>query len=206
MSASSPISALDQLLAQARFGDPAAVEQLLAEYRPYLHLLAEQQIRHRFAGRVDASDVVQEACLRVGQAFPEFGGNSEAELLAWLRRILASSLTEEAHRQCATRRQAVRLEIELADALDQSSQFLAARLASPGNSPSQSTCRREQLVLLSQALSHLPEDYRQVLVLRHLEGLSFPDVAQHMGRSLDSVKHLWVRALARIRCSFGGLP
>ncbi len=59
--------------------------------------------------------------------------------------------------------------------------------------------RRERALLLAEALAILPEDYREVIVLRHLEGLGFADVALRMGRTEDSVKNLWVRALARLR-------
>jgi RNA polymerase sigma-70 factor (ECF subfamily) len=50
----------------------------------------------------------------------------------------------------------------------------------------------------------LPADYGEVIVLHHLEGLTFPEVARRMGRSLDSVKKLWVRSLARLRDTLGG--
>ena len=63
---------------------------------------------------------------------------------------------------------------------------------------------REQGVLLADALSELPEDYREVLILRHLDGLSFSEVAQRMGRTLDAVKQLWVRALERLRRGLRG--
>ena len=59
--------------------------------------------------------------------------------------------------------------------------------------------------ILADALQDLPPDYRDVLVLRHLEGLSFPDVAKRMGRSLDSVEKLWMRGLVKLRQAFGEL-
>jgi RNA polymerase sigma-70 factor (ECF subfamily) len=59
-------------------------------------------------------------------------------------------------------------------------------------------------VLLAEALGRLSADYREVLILRHLERLPFPDVARRKGRSLDSVKNLWARALARLRDALGG--
>src|SRR5262249_1062122 len=61
-------------------------------------------------------------------------------------------------------------------------------------------------VLLADALGRLPADYREVLILRHLEGLTFPEVAARMGRSLDSVEKLWARALPRLRRAFGDEP
>ncbi len=72
-----------------------------------------------------------------------------------------------------------------------------------GKSPSQSAVRRERAVILADALAHLPDDYRDVLVLRHLRGQTFPEVARQMDRSLDSVKGLWQRAVKQLREQLG---
>ena len=66
-------------------------------------------------------------------------------------------------------------------------------------SPSQRAIRRERAVLLADAIGKLPDHYREVVILRHLEGLSFRDVARRMDRTTDSVEKLWVRALAGLR-------
>jgi RNA polymerase sigma-70 factor (ECF subfamily) len=83
--------------------------------------------------------------------------------------------------------------------LDQSSRLLDRGLVGSGTTPSQNVSRREQSVLLAQALDRLPADYREVIVLRHLEQLSFADVSAKMNRSGDSVQKLWVRALKALR-------
>ena len=83
------------------------------------------------------------------------------------------------------------------------SQQMDAGLAANGSTPSQKASRREQAVLLADALSRLPEDYREVIILRHLEALSFQEVARQMQRSEDSVQKLWVRALASLRRTLG---
>jgi RNA polymerase sigma-70 factor (ECF subfamily) len=98
----------------------------------------------------------------------------------------------------------LRLERDIAQELDQSSRVLDPGLLAASLSPSQQAVRREQGVILANALGRLPEDYREVLVLRHLEALSFPEVAERMNRTLDSVKKLWARALDRLRRSLGG--
>jgi RNA polymerase sigma-70 factor (ECF subfamily) len=59
--------------------------------------------------------------------------------------------------------------------------------------------RREQRVILADALAKLPDEYREAVVLRFLEGLSFAEVAARMGRSVDSVRKLWTRGLAQLR-------
>src|SRR5262245_9458706 len=81
-----------QRLPRARAGDGPALGQLLELYRNYLALLARYQIGRRLQGKVDASDLIQETFLEAYRDFPQFRGNTEAELVSWLRRILAFNL------------------------------------------------------------------------------------------------------------------
>jgi RNA polymerase sigma-70 factor, ECF subfamily len=189
----------EELLRQARTGDAAALGRLLDGYRGYLVVLAQTQIGRRLRGKVDAADVVQDVFLAAHRHFARFRGATEGELLAWLRQILGATLSNLVRRYYGTQRRDVRLERELAAELDRSSQALAGGLAADGSSPSQRASRREQAVLLADALGRLPDDYREVLVLRHLEGLSFAQVAARMGRGVDATKKLWTRALDRLR-------
>jgi RNA polymerase sigma-70 factor, ECF subfamily len=188
-----------QLLHDARAGDAAMLGRLLELYRRYLALLARVQIGKRLQGKVDASDIVQETFLEAHRNFLRFRGKSEAELIAWLRQILATNLADTFRRYFGTQGRDVRLEREIAADLDCSTMMLDRGLVDRGSSPSHQAARSEQAVLLADALAELPEDYRDVLVLRHLEGLTFPEVAHRMGRSLDSVEKLWMRGLARLR-------
>jgi RNA polymerase sigma-70 factor (ECF subfamily) len=193
----------EQLLREARAGDGATLGRLLEQYRRYLALIANVQIGQRLRGKVDASDVVQETFLEAHRNFGRFRGTSEGELVRWLRQILAANLADLLRRYLGTQGRDVRLEREIEGALDRSSVLLDRGLVALGPSPSQLASHREQAVLLADALSELPDDYREVLVLRHLEGLTFPEVAGRMGRSLDSVEKLWMRGLARLRQVMG---
>jgi len=189
------------LLQDARTDDGAALGRLLELYRNYLALLARLQIGRRLQGKVDESDLVQETFLEAHRHFGRFRGTTEAELMTWLRQILAGVVANLLRHYYGTQRRNVRLEQELADDLAHSSQALAGGLAARQSSPSERAARREQAVLLADALGRLPEAYQEVIILSHLEGLTFPEVARRMGRSLDSVKNLWARALARLRRS-----
>jgi RNA polymerase sigma-70 factor (ECF subfamily) len=193
------------LLALARAGDAQALGRLLELYRNYLTLLARVQFGQRLRGKADPSDVVQEAFLGAYRDFAGFRGTTEAELVSWLRKILATTLAALARHYCGTQRRDPRRERELCAELEHSSQALGDALIAPQSSPSQQAVRREQAVLLADALGQLSEDYREVIVLRQLEGLSFPEVAQRMGRSAEAIKKLWVRALASLRCILGDL-
>jgi RNA polymerase sigma-70 factor (ECF subfamily) len=189
----------EELLRQARAGDAPALGRLLELYRAYLLVLARVQIGRRLQGKVDASDVVQEACLGAYRDFPQFRGTTEKEFLAWLRQVLASLLANLVRHYQGTQRRDVRLERQLTVELDQSSQALDRGLIAAQSSPSQQAVRREQSAVLAAALARLPAEQRDLLVLRHLEGLTFPEVARRLGRTVDSVKKQWPRALAQLR-------
>jgi len=194
-----------QLLEEARAGDGTTLGRLLELYRRYLTLLARVQIGQRLQGKVDASDLVQETFLEAHRNFTTFRGGSEAELIRWLRQILAANLADMFRRYLGTQGRDVRLEREIEAGIDHSSVMLDRGLVAVQSSPSQQASQREQAVLLADALDELPGDYREVLVLRNLEGLTFPQVAQRMGRSVDSVEKLWMRGLVRLRQVLGGV-
>ncbi len=194
----------ERLMRLARGGDGSALGQLLELYRNYLHLLARLQIGRRLQGKVDAEDLVQETFLQAHCDFADFQGTSEGELVSWLRQILAGTFANLLRRFLGTQRRNVRLERDLAAELDESSRVLDGGLLAKQSSPSQRAARREQAVLLADALGRLPRDCREVIILRHLEGLTFSEVAQRMGRGIDAVKKLWPKALAQLRYLLGG--
>jgi RNA polymerase sigma-70 factor (ECF subfamily) len=187
------------LLQQAKSGNQTALGELLKSYESYLTLLSRVQIGRKIQGKVDPGDIVQEVFLQVNRQFPQFRGTTEAEWIVWLRRILAGELALTLRRYIGTKGRDVNLEHDLVTALDHSAQSMNLDLADSISSPSQRASRREQAVILASALDELPEDYREVIVLRHLEGHSFAEVATRMGRSEDSVQKLWVRALGNLR-------
>jgi RNA polymerase sigma-70 factor (ECF subfamily) len=189
------------LIPQAKAGNESALGEILASYNKYLTLLARVQIGRRLQGKVDPADLVQETYLEAHRQIANFRGMTEAELLGWLRTILAGQIALTLRRFLGTKGRDIALERELAVQLDESSQMLDRGLAASSSTPSQHASRREQAVLLAEALDRLPEDYREVIILRHLQGLPFAEVAQKMNRSEDSVQKLWVRSLASLRRS-----
>lgn len=194
----------EDLVQRVRAGETAVLGQLLDLYSNYLTLLARLQIGRRLQSKVDPADLVQETFLKAHRHFHQFRGATEAELVAWLRQILAANVANLVRHYYGTQGRDVRLERELADELERSSQAWPMGLVARQSSPSQHAARREEAVLLADAIARLPSDYGEVIVLRHLQGLPFAEVAGRMGRSVDSVEKLWVRALARLRRSLGG--
>jgi RNA polymerase sigma-70 factor, ECF subfamily len=189
------------LLVLAKAGDGAALGRLLERYRNYMALLVRIQVGRRLSRKVDPEDLLQEIGLEIHRKLPMFRGSSEREFLTWVRRMIGSILANQFRHFLGTKCRDIRLEQALVDELDHSSRALNASLVAPQSTPSQQAVRREQAVILADALQGLPDDYREVIILRQLEGLSFPDVARRMGRTQDSVKNVWLRALARLRRS-----
>jgi RNA polymerase sigma-70 factor, ECF subfamily len=191
-------SDLIRLIEQARHEEPGALDRLLESYRNYLRLLARTGLDASLQGKADPSDFVQETFFKASLHFGQFRGTNDAELAGWLRQILARCLADFVRRHRTGRRRAGR-EQSLDQLLNRSSEAMERILATEGSSPSASAHRRDLGVVLSDALAQLSDDYRDVIVLHHLEGLDWDEVGKHMGRSTGAVRMLWTRALKQLR-------
>ena len=189
-------------LAAARAGSNEALGQALEACRRYLLVVAERQLDPDLRAKGGASDLVQETFLEAQRDFAHFGGTSEAELLAWLRRMLVNNLGNFSRRYHETRQRALDREVELGPA--DSSNDAQGALVAATPSPSSAAMEREQAEELQRALERLPEDYREVITLRYLEELPFEEIGQRMSRSADAARKLWSRAMERLRQEWKG--
>jgi RNA polymerase sigma-70 factor (ECF subfamily) len=189
---------LCRLIERARREEPGALDRLLGSYRNYLRLLARTGIDASLQGKADPSDLVQDALLKAALRFGQFRGATDAELAGWLRQVMARCLADFVRRYRTEGRRAGR-EQSLDRLLDRSSQAMERVLATDKSSPSESAQRRDLGVVLSDALAELSEEHRDVIVLHHLEGLGWGEVARRMGRTAGAVRMLWTRALKQLR-------
>jgi RNA polymerase sigma-70 factor (ECF subfamily) len=190
---------IGRLIDEAHRRAPGALDRLLESYRNYLRLLARTGIDASLRGKADPSDLVQETLLKAHQHFDKFHGETEAELVAWLRRILTRNLADLVRRFKAAGARMVHREQSLDDVDSATSRAVLSLVAPNGHSPSQSAQRRELTLVLADALAELAPDYREVVVLRTLEGREWEEVARAMGRSPGAVRLLWARALKKLR-------
>ena len=190
-----------QWLAGARAGSREALGQVLATFRGYLLLVANRELDGELRAKGGASDLVQETFLEAQRDFARFHGNSEAELRAWLRRLLLNNVANftRQYRDRAKREVAREVPLEAGG----SSHERGAGLAADTTSPSGQAIAREQAKALEQAMERLPPDYRQVLALRHEQKLTFAQIGEQMQRTANAARMLWLRAVERLQKEMG---
>ncbi|MHC4933857.1 MAG: sigma-70 family RNA polymerase sigma factor [Planctomycetota bacterium] len=186
------------LIETARAGEAKALERLLELYRNYLGFLARAGVDSTLGAKADPSDLVQETLLQAFRKFPQFRGVSEGELVAWLRQILARTLSMLVRRYRATAARNVVRERAIEGALDRSSTALGVLLPARTPSPSQAAQERERSVLLADALAALPADYREVVEMHNFRQLGWAETGASMGRSPEAARKLWTRAIQRL--------
>src|SRR3954453_24016588 len=192
----------NQLFMSARQGSNSCLGQLLALYSNYLKLLVAAQLDGRLRARVSPSDMVHESFFEAHRDFRDFRGKSIGEFVVWLRRIVVNNILRVVEQHVLAEKRDVRREVSLEEIgrrLEKSTVRLESFLAEQAESPSGHAARREDEILLADTLAQMPADYRDVIVLRHIEGLSFEDVALRMDRSAGAVRMLWLRALKKMR-------
>ena len=170
----------------------------LERYRDYLLMLARVQIDPRLRTEVDPSDVVQQTMLKAHEKWETFRGRTDAERAGWLRAILANQMADQ-YRKIGRGAGAAGRVRSLEEALEQSSVRLEAWLAAAPELPGERFEHHEQLHRLAAAMARLPDDQRAALELRHIQGLSVPDVGRALGKTTASVASLLYRGLKTLR-------
>lgn len=198
----SKLPQVDSLLADAKAGNSVALGSLFALYQNYIRLLAATQLRARLRVRASASDVAQDTFLKAHRGFDEFRGNSGGEFVVWLRSILSHQLQYLIQQNVTAQARDVRREISLEDIgrwMDQSSAKMDAVLVANDPSPATQFDQHERSVRVADAMAALPDDYREIIMLRSIEELGYPEIAEQFGRSQGAVRMLWLRAIEALR-------
>src|SRR5262245_24760705 len=190
-----PADDAPERLSAARAGSREAFGQALQACRRYLLLVARKEFDEDLRAKGGASDLVQETFLKAHRHFDRFHGQTEGELLAWLRQLLLNNLASFRRLFVAGKRRVGR-EVTL-DGGDSSSPV--RQLSADAPSPSEHALGQERHEALQLALGQLPEEYRHVLTLRHVEGHSFEEIGRSLGRSANAARKLWARAVERLQ-------
>jgi len=189
------------MLAGAIRGNSDALGALLTHYRPLLRILAARKLDTRLATRVDPSDIVQVTCLEVQRDLDKFRGQSVGEFVSWTKRILENNVAQTVQQHIVAQKRTTNRERRLDDKPSPSSPKVAPIdfLATEQSSPSQRAMWSERAAELAMAMEQLPNDQREAVRLRHLEGYSLARIAEHFDRSEVAAAGLLKRGLQGLR-------
>jgi RNA polymerase sigma-70 factor (ECF subfamily) len=193
---------LETLLEEARGGDVAAREDLLALYRPYLRLAAGRRLPRVVQKRVDASDIAQQTLLDAVRGLEDFRGRTEPEFTAWMMKLLERNLLQSLRNHTLGKRD-VRLEQNWTDDSG-SAQMIWHSLAGSGSSPESRVVHGETALQLAAALERLPADQRAAVELRYIAYKSLQEIAHQMERSVGSVAGLIRRGVESMQAHLPG--
>lgn len=200
-----PADQTQTLLANAKAGDAAAVNALLERHRESLRRLVRLRLDRRIAARVDASDVVQDVLLEANGRLADYLRNPAMPFHLWLRSMARDRIIDMHRRHRAADKRSVEKERPLRGAFgDKSSVELASALKDPELTPAAAALRNELESRFLAALDELGEDDRDILLMRHFEGLGNGEAAEALGLSSAAAGMRHLRALRRLRTILEG--
>ena len=198
----------EPLLARAIGGDQSALSELLALHQERLKRMVRLRMDRRLQGRVDASDVVQEAMIDASRRLGDYAADPSMPFFLWLRWITADKLLNAYRFHVETKKREVGQEVSLYQKPmpDACSVSLAQQLLGQLTSPTQAVQRAELQVLVQDVLNSMDPIDREVLVLRNFEQLSNVETAKVLGIKKSAASKRYISALKRLKQALGAIP
>ena len=187
---------------------PSEIESKLCQswsigpMRPWLKLLAEHQLPIGLRGKLDASDIVQQTLVDAWRGQQEFRGTTQQERLSWIRVIPTRVILRNERDHLKTKKRGEGRERQLQAAVDRTSVCIEQLAVGKEPGPQSAAELAEQSLQLASALEALPDEYRQVLRLRHFDGMSHAETAKTLGKTEAAVRMIWVRALSKLKKNY----
>jgi RNA polymerase sigma-70 factor (ECF subfamily) len=201
-------AAVEALALRLRAGDPAAAGELFAEFRERLKKVVKLRLDRRLQGRLDASDVLQEAFLDVQRKAADFANKPDLPVYLWLRLVTSERLLilHRHHLGAQMRDAAQEVSLCPGGAPAASTHSLANLLLGRITSPTQAAIRAERQLRLQESLNGMDLLDREILTLRHFEELSNSEAATVLGLSKTAASNRYIRALKRLKEILAALP
>ena len=198
----------EDLLVRAARGDREALAALWERHRKRLRQMVRLRLDRRLQGRVDPSDVLQEAYIDMAERLPEYVRDRAFTTYLWLRLVTGQRLMQIHRRHLGTAMRDAGREVSLyRGALPQASSIsLAAQLLGRFTTASRAAIRAERQVQLQAVLNGMDPMDREILALRHFEELSNGEAAEVLGLSKTAANNRYIRALSRLRDLLESIP
>ena len=199
---------IQALIRRVQGGEEAALCDLFIRYRDRLRRMVKLRMDRRLQGRLDASDVLQEACLDVAKRAAEYRGTTDMPVFLWLRLITGQRLMALHRQHLGAQMRNVGQEVSLhRGALPPASSIsIAAMLLGRITSPTRAARRAELQERLQDILNAMDPVDREILTLRHFEELGNGETAQVLGISRSAASSRYIRAVMRLKKELAGAP
>ncbi|QDT55221.1 RNA polymerase sigma factor CnrH [Caulifigura coniformis] len=196
-----------ELLRNAADGQAEALNALLDGVRDPIRRMIRARMDRRMAGRVDASDIVQDVLMEATRRLPDYIRGPAMPFRLWLRQIAQDRMIDLHRRHRAQRRDVTREQTGAPAGWDDASSLdLAARLVDSELTPAAHAIRQELQRRFYSALDELREDDREVVVMRHVEQMGNNEVAEALGLTPAAAGMRYLRALRRLKEVLGETP
>jgi RNA polymerase sigma-70 factor (ECF subfamily) len=184
-----------ELVARLQGGDVKAFDALVTRHQQRALNVAFQLLRDH----EDAMEVAQDAFVRIYRSIGEFRG--ECEFTTWLHQIVVN-LARNRYRWWHRRgRQAM---VSIDDPVETADGTVEIQVESKGDAPDVEAANAEFVQKLSEKVDALPANFREVLVLRNIENMSYEEISVALGCSVGTVKSRIARAREALREAMAG--
>lgn len=191
-----------ELVILAKEGDDSALEQLCRVYSERVRRVIRLRMGKEIRPRLDSMDLVQDALLSALGGLGDFTYKNEGDFLRWLTKIAENRLRDNIDKLYTAKRD-IRKEVRLENYEPTTgSGFVGTPGAIEATTPSVIMSKKEDLDKLEKAIDELKPDYRKVIVLSKIDGLSYKEIGDRLGKSIDSVGHLLSRAMVALTEAF----
>ena len=199
---------VSKIIAKVREGDRTALATLFAQHEKRLIRMVQSRLDPRLKGRIEPSDVLQDAFMEVSTRLDSFLENENMPVFLWLRLIVAQRLITLHRKHLNTKMRDAKREVPLYGKQypEASSIALAAHLTGGFDTPSQIVVKAERAQIVQSAVDSLREMDREILTLRHIEQLTRSEMAQVLGLEEATAAKRYVRAMQRLRKALRKLP
>lgn len=196
---------VEELMKRVRQGAPAAVDDLLDEYRRQLKTMVSLRIDPRVNARIDPSDVVQESLAEAASRLDQYLIDEPIPFYPWLRQIAWEKLIQQHRRHIGSQKRSAAKEVTLPVRLTDESVASLSRIAvAQQNSPSEQVVRSELNRRVMDAMERLQPSWKELLVMKYMEQMSVADIAATLKVSPGAVSMRHLRAVEALRSELNG--
>ncbi len=197
-----PIEKTQELVSLAHAGNESALRQICQVYTERVRWMVRLRMGKELRSKLESMDLVQNTLIQALDGLGNFSYRNEGDFIRWLAKIVENEVRGDARKMHANKRD-IRKEISL----DRNSPQADAKHAIAfdpiqNTTPSIIASRKEDLARLERALDQLRPEYKEMIVMAKIEGLSYREIAHRQGKSSEAIRKLVSRAIAELTAVF----